>query len=176
MPSNLQSGTVEDLLRYYDIPFRYPQDVPKGTLAPTWDGTVLTLDWDVKDSTKFEHKEWVLHEISHHLFAKPEARVLPNYGLGTDPGGGDDSEAIPSSWRFSCPVLDEELVCILDLVLMVRHGFSAQEIRAHMRHYNIPEPGIDEIRKLIKIGFAQEEFLAAHTELILLPDEDSNDE
>jgi hypothetical protein len=175
MHSDLQSGTVEDLLRYYNIPFRYPQDVPKGTQAPTWDGSILTLDWTAKESTQFDRKEWVLHEISHHLFAKPEARVLPNYGLGTDPGGGDDSEEVPSSWRFDCAQIDEECVCILDLVLLLRHGFYSEEISSHMLHYNIPTPAMEYIDKLTAAGFDRDELIAMRTEIILLSEDPEDD-
>jgi hypothetical protein len=57
----------------------------KDRSSPTWDGRVLhiarlRLDWHV------------LHEVGHWICAKPEHRVLPNYGLGTDPDGGPSTK------------------------------------------------------------------------------------
>jgi hypothetical protein len=176
MQSKLRLETVDELLKHYRIPYRYPKDAPiEEKLDPTWNGRVLTLEWDKKDSRDFRNIEWALHEISHHLFAKPETLELPNYGLGSDPGGGGDCEEVPSASRFNNAQIDEDCVCILDLVLLLRHGFYSEEISSHMLHYNIPTPAMEYIDKLTAAGFDRDELIAMRTEIILLSEDPEND-
>jgi hypothetical protein len=177
MRSEFRLETVDELLTHYGIPYRYPQDAPiEEKLDPTWNGRVLTLEWYNKHSKDFKDIEWVIHELSHHLFAKPEALSLPNYGLGPDPGGGGDCEEVRSAWRFNCAQLDEECVCTLDLVLLLRHGFSLEEVSSHMLHYNIPTPTMESIDKLTEVGFDRDELIAMRAEIILLPEDTEDDE
>jgi hypothetical protein len=176
MQSKLRLETVDELLKHYRIPYRYPKEAPvTEKFDPTWNGRVLTLEWEKRDSRDFRDIEWALHEISHHLFAKPEALELPNYGLGSDPGGGGDCKEVPSAWRFNDAQIDEECTCILDLVLLLRHGFSSEEVSSHMLHYSIPTPAMEYIDKLTEVGFDRDELIAMRTEIILLSEDPKDD-
>lgn len=54
--------------------------------APTFDGRVLHI-------ARIRQEGHVLHEIAHWICChKTEHRALPNYGLGTDPDGGPETE------------------------------------------------------------------------------------
>lgn len=49
--------------------------------APTFDGRVLHI-------ARIKREDHVLHEVAHWLCSKEEHRALENYGLGTDPDDG----------------------------------------------------------------------------------------
>jgi hypothetical protein len=134
--------TAEELLSLYKVPFRYPVSEPSRLhQPPTWDGAVLTLDWIpsqfVYNDGSRGRREWAIHEISHWLLATPEARAVPNYGLGTDPGGGGPSDEDRSVLEGLKPSDIEELALIVDVVIMRRHRLPAAEVQYHIKNYGI---------------------------------------
>ncbi len=125
--------TAIEYLEDYGIRWRRKDS----TLRPTWDGEVLTLPWGPEEDGSSSKVCWAIHEISHNIFAPPRARKLPNYGLGTDPTAGAETEEDPTVFRGRDPVDDEAAVCILDLILMIELGLPREVINEHAEGYSI---------------------------------------
>ena len=121
--------SMVNVLKEYGVPYMVD---PRYHLAanPTWDGKVLRVPNEPDKIVA-----WVMHEVSHHLVATPEGRKDPNYGLGSDPGGGATVSAT-GNCRGAYPEEDEQAVCLLDLWLLKKHGFEG-EIEHHARDYGI---------------------------------------
>jgi hypothetical protein len=100
---------------------------------------------------------WTFHEIAHNLFATAEGRRLPNYGLGTDPGGGSVSVWVRGVQRGRDPDEDESAVCILDLILMRRAGLPDNLLRRHAKEYHITDASVKDRELLGQIGITHEQ-------------------
>lgn len=78
---------LASLFEKHNIPYTW-----RGEKGPTWNGHNL-------DIAGTSDNAWVCHELAHCLTA---SRLdLPNYGLGSDPGGGADSEQVLSDEQCS---------------------------------------------------------------------------
>lgn len=152
---------VPELLKMYRIPYRYMYGSQFEFVHPTWDGGVLTLGWQGPSSDSCgESIEWAFHEVSHYLFAPPWARRLPNYGLGSDPGGGANTVVVEGAARSGDTWLDESTVCVLDLILMSKHGMGPEFLDGHSRNYNITGEGT-RVDLLLSVGATQEQVRSA---------------
>jgi hypothetical protein len=146
--------TAIEYLGEYNIPWRrHELTSPE---QPTWDGSVLTLDWGEKVDSLPSSVEWVFHEISHHLFCPSASLKLSNYGLGTDPAGGGWSSRVRGSERGRNADEDESAVCTLDVVLMHEHEMSETFIKHHISNYNIDTPSERGYELLKQIGVSRE--------------------
>jgi hypothetical protein len=145
--------TAIEYLEQRGVPWRRSEE---GQLPPTWDGVVLTLPWTEKGDAHPEHVAWVFHEISHHILAPQESVKLPNYGLGTDPGGGGHSDEVAGASRGRDSDEDESAVCILDLIRMVEEGLNPSFIRSHSGTYNIHNLGERDYELLAEVGYSRD--------------------
>lgn len=135
------------------IPWRRMPE--EGPLPPTWDGAVLTLDWNESRDLKPDSVGWAFHEISHYLLAPPSSRSLPNYGLGTDPGGGGRTCAVPGASRSGRIHEDEGSACVLDVLRMLDAGLEESVIQLHVYKYGIEVPAYA-YNILAEIGYSRE--------------------
>jgi hypothetical protein len=114
--------------------------------APTWDGKT----WHFYRTRSELH---VVHEVAHWL-ALPQARHLPNYGLGKDPDGGPRTgfDAIPILFPNLGRVLqdmtneegvdmlrrelswEEEVATVLSIRLLYLLGVSGWKGEANRTH------------------------------------------
>lgn len=141
-----------EYLNKYGLPWRRASSLPSGEHSPTWNGQCLTIEWNQEDDSSFSSVEWVIHEISHYLFAPETSRILPNYGLGSDPGGGSYVSKIKGASRGKNSAEDEGAVCILDLILMLEEKISEQFIRRHAENYCIQNLNENDFKLLAQIG------------------------
>jgi hypothetical protein len=151
---------ASEVLKKHGIPFvsyYASNDELSAHCSPTWDGARLHLNNGINPESPCPG--WVYHEVSHHLFAPPSARSIPNYGLGTDPGGGANVDAIPEFFRGSSSQEDESAVCILDIYLMVKDSVSFKEIWDHANDYNILYYEDSDIALLESAGFERNELI-----------------
>ncbi len=111
--------TIAAILANYGIPYVDRSVDHAYARVPTWDGARLNLPGPVEDDPQF-----VFHEVSHHIIAPDHAKKFPNYGLGTDPGGGKCVASVDGSWRGEDPHHDEMSACLLDIWLMHKHGWD----------------------------------------------------
>lgn len=154
--------SATELLDIYGIPWIRCAELNQD--QPTWTGVILFLEWGESMDISFDAREFVVHEISHHLFARDEAKHLPNYGLGTDPAGGARTSKVEGAWRGSGPDDDEGAVCVLDLILMRKWRFSDKEVQHHVRSYSISE--VDEYAGLLKgLGYTEEQLEQARQDI-----------
>lgn len=125
--------TIKEILDGHGIP--YVESCREYLLArvPTWDGSTLHLPGGVE-----QDPEWTLHELGHWLVAPPASRALPNYGLGTDPGGGANVKWVQDSWRGVTSGEDEAAVCLLDLYLLRKYGFE-DLVSDHKEEYGVKD-------------------------------------
>lgn len=110
--------------------------VKGGGIRPTWDGQVL-------DTHNASDRAWLAHEIAHILTT--HHRELPNYGMGSDPGGGADSERTLS--HPECEA-DENLALIGGVILLIEDGAPDTEVRAHIFEYGIYTMDMDVIARV----------------------------
>ncbi|HEY2512750.1 MAG TPA: hypothetical protein VGI39_17910 [Polyangiaceae bacterium] len=107
--------------------------------APTFDGETLHIG-------RLKREDHVLHEIAHWLCAAPEHRALPNYGLGTDPDGGPETEYF---------LIDD-----------IRNGRIPQEAGQAMRV--LLETDREAFLDILKEKLSREEELASVVSIILM--------
>jgi hypothetical protein len=149
--------SVQEVADEYGIPAIF--GVALGCLKPTWDGETLRVIFPAT-SRNPEHLGWLYHEVAHHLIASEDARKLPNYGLGTDPGHGGVTPEHPEVWRSSSAKIDEGAACVLNILLMVEDGtLSDEDIRAHAEDYCIDSLSTTDLEILAKVGFPQDRVL-----------------
>lgn len=147
--------TAIDYLNEYGVPWRYFLDSIVID-PPTWDGGFLTLSWQPGRDSLPSSIEWAFHEISHQLFAPSSSISLPNYGLGSDPADGGLTREVVGASRSGNVDTDEAAVCILDIILMLKHELSEKHIRHHAENYNIYSLNERDIELLGQIGFSRE--------------------
>lgn len=92
--------------------------------GPTWDGSTL----DINSAT---NNAWVIHELAHFLTTKN--KELPNWGMGTDPGGGRSKKTLDTA---TCSA-DEDKALLGGVILLENFGLDVEEVREHINHYNI---------------------------------------
>lgn len=93
--------------------------------GPTWNGTNI----DISNATD---TAWIAHELAHFLTTK--SKKLPNWGIGTDPGGGAKSKRMLSKDVCS---FDEDKALIGGVILLQHTDASQLEVRHHIDEYNI---------------------------------------
>ena len=150
--------TAIEYLEDYGIRWRRKDGTPR----PTWDGEVLTLPWRPEEDGLGGRVGWAVHEISHNIFAPPRARKLPNYGLGTDPSAGAETEEDPTVFRGRDSTDDEAAVCILDLILMLELGLPSEVINEHAKDYSIAYLYEHDVVLLEEAGIARARVAKVH--------------
>ena len=152
--------TLHEIANKYKMPALF---LDKGNFyAPTWDGAVVNVPFK-ETITDGEGVGWLYHEIAHYLFAPKNSRKLPNYGLGSDPGGGGESEVDDLAYRGKHPQDDEGAVCILNIFLMIEDGVSKTLIHQHASNYMIDEFSQRDLDLLQEAGFDQKKIRACLT-------------
>lgn len=151
-------------LALYEIANKYKMPAlffdKANSYAPTWDGSVVNVPFK-ETLTDGEGVGWLYHEIAHYLFAPKNSRKLPNFGLGTDPGGGGKSEVDHLAYRGVNADDDEGAVCILNLFLMIEDGVDKNLIDVHAENYSIFEFSNYDLHLLQKAGFDPERIRAS---------------
>lgn len=99
---------------------------------PTWDGQTLNL-------ADCDGVAWVLHEVAHMWTA--EFPHLPNYGLGTDPGGGGNTYAERHDIEF---LNEENMALVVGLWLLTQEEPAA--VTSHVEWYGIGTLSDDALR------------------------------
>lgn len=121
MTTERDFNRFKELCQRWNVPF-IMEDESK---FPTWTGTALNLMAAGDDA-------WVTHEIAHYLTTKHQD--IPNWNLGTDPGGGCETE---SSLTEKEQNSEENCALVLGVLLLAQTGASALTIKQHVDIYNI---------------------------------------
>ena len=98
-------------------------------IGPTWNGRDLDLH-------NANNTAWVTHELAHFITSR--ARLMPNWGLGTDPGGGAESKRTLSG--EACTI-DEDKALVGGVILLIHLKESDNVIKAHVEEYGIANLG-----------------------------------
>lgn len=93
--------------------------------GPTWNGK--NIDLHNADNTA-----WVTHELAHFITSSMQS--APNWGMGTDPGGGGKSKCVLS--KEVCAI-DEDKALIGGVILLIHLKVTDDVINTHIKEYNI---------------------------------------
>lgn len=129
--------TVKEILDGHGIPYVESCQEYRLARVPTWDGKTLHMPGGVE-----QDPAWTLHEVGHWLVAPPASRALPNYGLGTDPGGGANVKRVVNATRGFTAKDVEAAVCLLGLYLLRKYGFEDLHHK-HKEEYGVNGYGLE---------------------------------